>query len=78
MGQTQRQHLAGKRDVRVNASFSLYALVMMMMVVMVMMVVVMMMPAVMMVVAVTNLDRNLSQLGSLRPFRFSQPRIVCF
>ena len=64
----------GKRDVRANVPFSLCALVMM-----VVMVVVMMMPAVMMMVMMmTNLHRDLGQSGSLRPFRFSQPRIVCF
>ena len=48
----------------------------MVMVVMVMVVVVMM-PAMMMVVMVmTELDRNLSQSGFLRPLRLSQPRIV--
>ena len=44
----------------------------MVMVVMVMMVVVVM-PAMMMV---TELDRNLSQSGFLRPLRLSQPRVV--
>ena len=46
----------------------------MVMVVMVMMVVVM--PAMMVVMMVTELDRNLSQSGFLRPLRLSQPRVV--